>query len=42
MCDFDGERPSPFKQSMFIAANSKESCTRIFEAVHRHLSKLPY
>ena len=42
VCDFDGERPSPFKPSMFIAANTKESCIRILEAVHRHLRELPY
>ena len=42
VCDFDGERPSPFKPSMFIAANTKESCMRILEAVHRHLRELPY
>ena len=42
MCDFDGESPSPYKPSMFIAANTKESCMRILDTVHKHISKLPY
>ena len=42
MCDFDGKPPSPFKPSMFIAANSKDSCQRILDTVHKYLDKLPY
>ena len=42
VCDFEGKAPSPFKPSMFIAANTKESCQRILYTVHKHLDKLPY
>lgn len=42
VCDFEGKAPSLFKPSMFIAANTKESCQRILYTVHKHLDKLPY
>jgi myo-inositol-1(or 4)-monophosphatase len=42
LCDFDGNKPSLFVPSMFIAANSRESCERILKTVHRHLPALPY
>lgn len=42
VCDFEGNAPSLFKPSMFIAANTKESCQRILVTVHKHLDKLPY
>ena len=42
MCDFEGKAPSLFKPSMFIAANTKDSCQRILDTVHKHLDKLPY
>ena len=42
ICDYDGNRPSPYKPSMFIAANKQESCRKIFDAVHRHLTTIPY
>lgn len=41
-CSFDGKAPSLYEPSMFIAANTKESCQRIFDTVHKHLDKLPY
>ena len=41
-CGFDGEKPSMYKPSLFIAANSEENCNRILRAVHRHMEKLPY
>ena len=40
--DFDGNRPSPYQSSMFIAANNAQNCQRIFDTVHRHLKELPY
>ena len=42
VCDFERKAPSLFKPSMFIAANTKESCQRILYTVHKHLDKLPY
>lgn len=42
VCDFEGNLPSPYKPSMFIAANSKESCARILDTVRKHLERLPY
>lgn len=42
VCDYDGEKPSLYKPSLFIAANTKEHCNRVLQAVHRHLEKLPY
>ena len=42
ICDFEGNLPSPYKPSMFIAANSKESCARIHDTVRKHLERLPY
>ena len=42
VCDFEGNAPSLFKPSMFLAANTKESCQRILVTVHKHLDKLPY
>jgi myo-inositol-1(or 4)-monophosphatase len=42
VCDFEGNLPSPYKPSMFIAANSKESCARIHDTVRKHLERLPY
>ena len=42
ICDFDGHTPSPFKPSMFIAANNKDSCQRILDTVQKHLKILPY
>lgn len=42
VCDFNGEAPSMFKPSMFIAANSKDSCRCILDTIHKHLDKLPY
>ena len=42
MCGFNGQAPSLFKPSMFVAANTEESCQRILDTVHKHLDKLPY
>ena len=42
VCGFDGEKPSLYKPSLFIAANTKEHRNRVLQAVHRHLEKLPY
>ncbi|MBO4340307.1 MAG: inositol monophosphatase [Bacteroidales bacterium] len=42
ICGFDGKMPSPYRPSMFIAANTKESCARIHDTVRKHLDKLPY
>lgn len=42
VCGYDGEKPSLYKPSLFIAANTKEHCNRVLQAVHRHLEKLPY
>ena len=42
VCDFDGNPPSPYKQSMFIAANTASSCDRIWNTVRAHLETLPY
>ena len=42
VCDFDGNPPSPYKQSMFIAANTPSSCDRIWNTVRAHLETLPY
>lgn len=39
---FDGKRPSLTEPSLVVAANSRENCDRVLEAVHRHLSTLPY
>ena len=42
VCDFDGNFPSPYNPSMFIAANTPSSRDRILETVHAHLASLPY
>ena len=42
VCGFDGGRPSPYKPSMYIAANSIESCQKIHDVVRRYVSVLPY
>ena len=42
VCGYDGEKPSLYKPSLFIAANTEEHCNRVLQAVHRHLEKLPY
>ena len=42
LCDFDGNLPSPYRQSMIVAANNLENCERIFRTVRRHLAALPY
>ena len=42
VCGFDGGRPSPYKPSMFIAANSPESCKRIHEVVRKHVHELQF
>ena len=40
--DFDGHHPSLFRPSMLIAANTRESCQRLLDTVHKHLDRLPY
>ena len=40
--DFEGKEPSPFRQSLVVAANSEESCQRLLQTVRRHLDKLPF
>ena len=42
VCSFDTPFPSFYVQSMVIAANNDANCHRIWEAVHRHINKLPY
>ena len=42
VCGFEGERPSPFKPSMFIAANNPDNCRRVHQTVRKHLPTLPY
>lgn len=42
ICSFDGGKPSLYKPSMFIAANTPDSCRRIHDVVRKHLSELPY
>ena len=42
VCGFDGGRPSPYKPSMVIAANSPESCRRILGTVRKHVKELPF
>ena len=42
VCSFGGGKPSPYKPSMYIAANSRESCLRILEVIRKHLPELPY
>ncbi len=42
LCDFDGNLPSPYRQSMIVAANNPENCERIFRTVRSHLTALPY
>lgn len=42
VCGFDGGRPSPYKPSMFIAANSPESCMKIHQTVRKHLTQCPF
>ena len=42
VCTFDGGAPSPYKPSMYIAANTQENCERILEVVRKHLSDLPF
>lgn len=42
VCDFDGNRPSMYKPSLFIAANTKDSCQRILKTIHKHLTHIPY
>ena len=42
VCDFEGKAPSLFKPSMFIAANTKESCLRLLGTIHKHLNRIPY
>lgn len=37
ICDYDGNPPSPYKPSTFIAANSAASCKRIFDTVHKYI-----
>ena len=40
--DFEGKEPSPFRQSLVVAANSEESCQTLLQTVRRHLDKLPF
>ena len=40
--NFEGKEPSPFRQSLVVAANSEESCKRLLRTVRRHLDKLPF
>jgi myo-inositol-1(or 4)-monophosphatase len=42
ICNFDGNSPSPYKPSMYIAANNAENRDRILATVHKHLETLPY
>ena len=42
VCDFEGEAPSLFKPSMFIAANTKDNCRHILKTIHKHLTHIPY
>ena len=42
VCSFDGGAPSPYKPSMYIAANTQENCERILAVVRKHLSDLPF
>ena len=39
---FDRSFPSLSGASVVAAANSAESCDRLQEIIHRHLSSLPY
>lgn len=39
---FDGNYPSLTSPSLIIAANSSDSCQRLLNTVHRHISALPY
>ena len=40
--NFEGKEPSPFRQSLVVAANSEESCLRVLDTVHRHLDRQPF
>ena len=42
ICDFDGALPPPFKPMLTLAANKRESCERLLEAVRRHLDAVPF
>jgi len=42
ICGFDGRWPSSYAPSMCIAANTKENCKHVLDAVRKHLEKLPY
>ena len=42
ICSFDGNYPSLYVPSMVIAANNAVSCQRLLDAVHRHMTALPY
>ena len=41
-CSFDGDSPSLFRPSMYIAANTRQNCDRILQTVRRHIRQLPY
>ena len=42
ICSFDGKTPSLSQPSLIAAANNKENCARILDAIHTHLPALPY
>ena len=42
ICSFDGLFPSLYVPSMVIAANNPDSCKRLLDVVHKHLTSLPY
>ena len=37
VCDFEGKAPSPFKPSMFVAANTRDNCQRVLGTIRKHL-----
>ena len=41
ICSFDGLFPSLYVPSMVIAANNPDSCKRLLDVVHKHLTSLP-
>ena len=42
VCSFDTPFPSLYVPAMVIAANNETNCRRIAQAVHRHLTALPF
>jgi len=42
VCAFDGNAPSLYEPSLFLAANSKDSCERLLKTVRHHLPAMPY